>query len=104
MNFNFKTANAKTLMYNKIYTGIFEKQKILDLTKKSVLQLSETLKMVDKEPLLFRATKKATLLYSKINLYLLYLEHLNFLIKKAGWQITNAYSHYTFEKGIHRTV
>ena len=40
------------MKYNEIYTP---KQKILDPTEKSVFQLTDTLPMVDKEPLLFVA-------------------------------------------------
>ena len=29
---------------------------------------------------------------------LLYLEHLSFLIKRAGWKFTKLYSHYSFEQ------
>ena len=28
----------------------------------------------------------------------LYLEHLAFLIKTTGWEVTKIYSHYTFEQ------
>ena len=36
-----------------------------------------------------------------ISIYLfipVYLEHLVLLIKRAGWQVTKIYSHYTFEQ------
>ena len=36
--------------------------------------------------------------YSKIKFIPLYFEHLNFLFKRAGWQVTKIYSHYTFEQ------
>ena len=47
IDFNFEKATAKTLVYN-VYTKMFEKQKMLDPTEKSVFQLSETLRMAYK--------------------------------------------------------
>ena len=81
INFNFKKANAKTLMHNEIYTPMFKRHKVLDSTGKLVFEISEALRMGDKEAVLSRATKKshATMLEKKCTP--LYLEHLSFLIK-----------------------
>ena len=71
---------------------------MLDPTEKLVFQLSETLRMSDKNPLPFESTVKrhTTMLEKKI--IPLYLEHLSFLIKRPGWRVTKVYSHYTFEQ------
>ena len=34
----------------------------------------------------------------KKNFILLYLEHIRFLVKRAGWTLTRFYSHYSFEQ------
>ena len=49
-------------------------------------------------PRTYRATKKAHTTLFKKNLHLLYLEHLCFVIKQAGWYVAKIYSHFTFEQ------
>ena len=79
-------------MYNEICCAIFEKTTILDATERFVFQSSETLRAGDKSYLCPQKdpcddAQKAV-----------YVEHLVFLIKKARWQVTKSYSHYTFEQ------
>ena len=97
IEFNIVKANAKTLMYNEIYTPIFEKKKNIDPSERSVFHLSETLRTGTEDHLLyFKNNKKTHATMSEKEFIPLYLEHLNFLIKRAGWQVTKIYLHYTF--------
>ena len=78
-NFNLEKANAKTLMYNEIYTSIFEKQKILDPTEKAVFQPSEIYEWLTKGLCRLGLSRRATLLCLKI-IYTFVLRNLSFLI------------------------
>ena len=94
-------------LYNEIYPSIIEKQKIIDVTERSVYQLIEQYNEAgDGEPRSYRVTKKAHATLFQKRFQPLYLKHLSFLINRAGWRLTRAcwrvtklYSHYSFEQG-----
>ena len=84
-NFDAARADAKTLMHSKLYTPIFEKDKVLDSSERSVLQLSETMRTGrNDEVLSYKHNKKLTLPCWK-KIIPLCLKHLSFLVKRAGW-------------------
>ena len=62
IRFDFNRSNIKSLMYNKIYCQIFEKQKPIDATEKWVFQLSKRLRNGDRnsDPRSYLSTKKYT--------------------------------------------
>ena len=85
IKFNVGKANATTLTYNEIYTMIFQKQKIIDPTERSVLQLSAPLRTdSENQPLSFKSSKKKLRDHARKKITTLYLEYLNFFIKRVG--------------------
>ena len=85
----------------KDFIPICEEKKMIVPSEKPVFQLSETLRIGNKEnlyPLSFQNTKwnHATMLEGR--LICLYLEHLSFLIKRPGQHVAKIYSYYTFEQ------
>ena len=69
------------------------------MAKRSVYQLIEQYSETnDGEPRSYRATKKAHATLFQNRFQPLYLEHLSFLMKRAGWKITKLYSHDSFEQ------
>ena len=49
-------------------------------------------------PLAYRATKNAHATMLKKTFLPMYLEHLAFVIKRAGWKVTKIHAHLTFEQ------
>ena len=59
IEFNVGKTNATTVTYNEIYTTIFQKQKIIDPTERSVFQLSAALRTdSENQSLSFKSSKK----------------------------------------------
>ena len=87
-------------MFNKIYPLIFEKNKKMELFKRSTLQLMSILlrnKEKDKiDP--FSNTSKVHSTLEDKKFIPLYAEHLHFLVKRAGRLLTHIYQHHTFEQ------
>ena len=96
--FDLKNATKRQLVYNEIYPPIIEKKKIIDPCERSVFQLLEQYKEGDNDnPLAYRATSKAHPTMLKKKFIPMYLEHLAFAIKRAGWKVTKIHVHLTFE-------
>ena len=77
IEFDAARADAKTLIYNELCTPIFEKDRVLDPSKRSVFQLFENLNKGSEDNILtYKCTKKphATMVEKKF--IPLYLEHL----------------------------
>ena len=92
--FDSGNASEKELAYNEIYLLIIEKQKIIDPCERSVCQLLEKYgEGTNYNPLAYRATKK-----SHVTMFPMYLEHLIFVIKRAGWKVTKIHAHLTFDQ------
>ena len=97
--FNHAKATLRQITYNEIYPPIIEKLKIVDVSERSTYQLLEQYSETGNGcPKNYRATKKAHATLFKKRYQPLYLEHLAFLIKRAGWILTKIYSHWTFEQ------
>ena len=99
IEFDFKNASPRQMIYNEIFPPIIEKKKIMEANERSLFQLLELFSKDDKnKPRSYVCTAKshATLL-PKICIPL-YMEDLRFLIKRAGWKVTKLYSHFTFEQ------
>ena len=100
IEFDFKNADERKYMYNEIFPSIIEKKTKIDVSERSLFQLLELFSETDKEKAKsYRVTEKshATLFPKKC--IPLYIEDLQFLIKRAGWIVTKLYSHFTFEQG-----
>ena len=83
IDFCVTQANAKILICNEPYTLIFEKDRALDPSKRSVLQLSATLRIGRNDEILscnHNLKSHATMLGKKS--IRLCLEHLSFLVKR----------------------
>ena len=98
IEFDFKNATSRQFMYNEIFPPIIEKNEILEPNERSLFQLLELFSKDGTKPRSYTSTAKshATLL-PKLCIPL-YIEDLQFLIKRAGWKVTKLYSHFTFEQ------
>ena len=99
ISFDYKKATPRQRLYNEIYPSIIEKQKIIDVAERSVYQLIVQYNEAgDVEPRSYRATIKAHATLFQKRFQPLYLEHVSFLINRAGCRVTKRYSHYLFEQ------
>ena len=99
ISLDYEKATLRQRTYNEIYPSIIEKQKIIDISERSVYQLIEQYNETDEgKPRSYRATKKADVTLFEKKFQPLYLEHLSFLINRAGWKVTKLYSHYSFDE------
>ena len=99
ISFDYEKAMPRQRIYNEIYPSIIEKLKIIDVAKRSVYQLIEQYSKTNNGVLRsYRATKKVHAALFQKRFQLLYLEHLSFLIKSAGWKVIKLYLHYLFEQ------
>ena len=97
--FDSEYATEKELVYNEIYKPKIEKQKIIDPSKRSVYQLLEQyVEATNYNTLAYWATKKSHATMLKKKFLPMYLEHLAFVIKRAGWKVTKIHAHLTFEQ------
>ena len=99
IEFDLENADERKYLYNEIFPPIIEKNTKIDVNDRSLFQLLELFAETDKEKAkCYRVTAKshATLFPKKC--IPLYLEDLQFLIKRAGWIVTKLYSHFTFEQ------
>ena len=97
--FDIKNETEKELAYNEIYRPIIEKQKIIDPCEHSVYQLLEQyVEGTNNNPPAYCATKKAHATMLKKVFLPMYLKHLTFVIKRAGWKVTKIHAHLMLEQ------
>ena len=84
--------------YNEIYPPIIGKHKTIDPCQRSVFQLLEQYKEVERGALGYKLTSKAHETILKKFLLPMYLEELPFVIKRAGWKVPAIHAHLTFEQ------
>ena len=98
--FDENKASKIKLMYSEIYTPLFKKKKVLDLSQRSVFQLLEANRKNKDENRLnsYKCNRETKTTKGKKILIPLYLEHIRFLVKRAGPTVTKIHSHYTFEQ------
>ena len=102
--FDFERFTAKELLFNEIYTPVFEKKKVLPPSERFVLHLLDAMRVNDMGVLdAYKATAKTCSTMDKKIFSPLYAEHLHFLIKRCGWLVTKIYSHFTFEQAMFKT-
>ena len=96
----FHNKNLKTMLFNKIYPPVFEKNKtVLDHERPTVQIMSVLNRNVERDIInSFKCSSKTHSTLDDKKFIPLYVEHLHFLIKTAGWLVTKIYKHYTFEK------
>ena len=98
IEFDYKNATKQQLIYNEIYPPIIEKQKVIDPCERSTYQLLEQLVMGEKGLRSYKKSAKAHANLFKKYFLPLYLEDLNFCVKRAGWKVTKIHLHLTFEQ------
>ena len=95
IEFDHTKATGNQIVYNEIYPPIIGKQKIIDPCERPVYQLIEQYAATEKgNPRGYRTTKKAHATLFKTKFHPMYLEHLYFIIKWAGWHVTKIHSHF----------
>ena len=73
------------IVYNKIYPPIVEKQRIIDPCERSVFQfLEQQVEGSNNNPPAYSATAKAHATMLQKRFLPMYLEHVAFVIKRAG--------------------
>ena len=96
----FSDINPKTLLFNEIYSPVFEKNKNISLHERSTSQImSRVQKKKDKEEISappFNSKTHATL--RKKIFVSIYAEVLYFLTTCTRWKVTKIYDHYTFKQ------
>ena len=85
---------AKKLLFNEIYTRIFEKNKVFSSNERSVFQLLDAVRLNNKGWLnSYKATAKTHSTMSKKNFIPLYAEHLHFFLNRCRWVVIRIYAH-----------
>ena len=93
---DFERSAAKELLFNEIYTPIFEKKKVLPPSERSVFQLLDAMRLNDQRLLRsYKTTAKTHSTMDKKIFITLYAEHINFLIRRCGWLVTRIYSDFS---------
>ena len=98
----FHVQDEKTMLFNEIYTLIFEKSKLIKPYERSVLQLLSVLSRKEEKDIINTFKHNATT-YSTIKekkFIPLCAEHMHFLVTRAGWLFTKIYEHCTFEQAL----
>ena len=99
MQLDHEYADEKQLFFNKIYTSIFEKTKVLSVNERSVLQLLDVMRLNDKGSInSYKTTAKTHATMDKKFATPLYAEYLHSLLLRCGWKVSKVQVHYTFEK------
>ena len=88
------------MLFNEIYTPIFEKSKLVKPYERSVLQLLSVLSGNEEKDIInaFKHNAKTHSIMKEKKVIPLYAERLHFLMTRAGWLITKIFKHYTFEQ------
>ena len=100
IKFNYENVTEREILYNEIFPPIIEKKTKIAVNDRSLFQLLELFSKTEKgKPKSYRVTEKSHSTLFEKKCIPLYLEDLQFLIKRAGWIVTKLYSHFTFEQG-----
>ena len=100
IKFDSENADERKYLYNEIFPRIIEKKTKIDVNDRSLFQLLELFTQTEKgKPKSYGVTEKSHSTLFPKKCIPLYIEDLQFLIKRAGWIVTKLYSHFTFEQG-----
>ena len=88
------------MLFNEIYTPIFEKNKIIQAHQRSVLQLMSVISRNKHKHHInnFNTSAKTDLTLQEKNSSFYTQNTLIFLVKRAGWLVTKIHKHCTFEQ------
>ena len=81
------------MLFNEIYTPIFEKNKTIQPYEWSFLQLMSALSRNKDKDIInnFKCNAKTHSTMDEKKFIPLYAEHIHFLVTRAGWLVTNIY-------------
>ena len=96
--FDKNNVDEKKLLFNEIYTPLFEKKMLIKPLERSVLQLQSIMSKHDTGALKTFKCNEKTKSTMKKGFSPLYAEHFHFLVTKASWLVTKMHTHYTFEQ------
>ena len=91
--------DLKKKMYNEVFPCMFEPKSKVPVEGRSVYQLLSTMRIRKRGDVLkFKATKKmhATLRCKKR--FSMFIDHIHFLTRRAGWKVNNVHHYDTFEQ------
>ena len=78
-------------MYNEVFPCIFEPKSKVPVESRSVYQFSGDI-------LKFKATEKTHATLRSKKRFPMFIDHIYFLTRRAGWKVNNVHHYYTFEK------
>ena len=85
-------------MYNEVFPCIFEPKSKVPVESRSVYQFS-TMRIRKKGDILkFKATEKTHATLRSKKRFPMFIDHIYFLTRRAGWKVNNVHHYYTFEK------
>ena len=85
-------------MYNEIYPCISEPKTKVHVDERSVYQLLSNMRVGKKDNILkLLVTEKTHATLKRKKYFPMFLNHIDFLTKRAGWRVTKVYSNCTFE-------
>ena len=95
IHFNYKNATSRQLLYSLFNN----KHKIIAASESSVYELTEQYSETDKGiPCTYRCTHKTHATLFAKTFQPLYVEHIKFLIRRAGGKVTKTCSYFSFEQ------
>ena len=91
--------DPKKKMYNEIFPCIFEPKSKVSIESRSVYQLLSTMRIEKRgDVLMFKATKKKHATLRSEKKFPMFIDHVHFLTRKAGWKVNNVHHYHTFEQ------
>ena len=98
VDIKFFNKNEKTLLFNEIYTPIFEKEKIIEPQHRPVFQLMPIINRNEEKDITrqMKASAKTQVTLEEKKFIPLYAEHIHFVVKRACWLVTKIHQHFTF--------
>ena len=93
VDIKFHDKNEKAMLFNETYTPIFEKNKVIQVDRRSLAQLMTVLNKNEEKDLVnnFKSNAKTHSTRDDKKFIPLYAEHIRFLMKRAGWLVTKIY-------------
>ena len=86
-------------MYNEVYPCIFQPKSKVSVDRRSISQLLSTMRIGKKDNILkYAATEKTHATLESKKRFPMFIDHLHFLTKRAGWTVTKVHHYYTFEQ------
>ena len=86
-------------IYNEIYPCVFQPKSNVLPNRRSVYQLLSNMRSGKRSNILsFKAPEKTHATLDPTKRFHIFIDHIHFLIERAGWKVTKVHAHYTFEQ------